>query len=74
MRSIAHLEPIGRRNLAVKIGMGERILRTEVDKLKDIGMLKVENAGMSLTDDGIEFLKHSENYIKRTFGSYSYRK
>ncbi|WP_353893826.1 sugar-binding domain-containing protein [Proteinivorax hydrogeniformans] len=68
LRSISYLQPIGRRNLAAKIGVGERVLRSEVNKLKDSNLIKIETAGMSLTKNGETFLEESEDYIKELLG------
>lgn len=64
LRSIAHLEPIGRRGLATHIGLGERILRAEVDFLKNQGFIDVNPSGMSLTKSGLELLHQMSDYVK----------
>jgi len=54
-RILHHLhltQPIGRRALAQQLQTTERILRAEVDFLKDQGLLTVETVGMSLTEPG----------------------
>ncbi|WP_350344202.1 sugar-binding domain-containing protein [Proteinivorax tanatarense] len=68
LRSISYLQPIGRRNLAVKIDVGERVLRSEVNKLKESGLIMIEASGMSLTESGEKFLKESEGYLKELLG------
>jgi central glycolytic genes regulator len=58
-RILQHLyltQPIGRRALAQQIQMTERILRAEVDFLKDQGLLVVETVGMRLTESGRQLL------------------
>ncbi len=52
LRHIYFNQPIGRRTLANKLGLGERTVRTEVDVLKDQGLLSVESVGMYVTEEG----------------------
>jgi len=51
------MQPIGRRALAASLGLTERILRREVEFLKDHGLLEAATQGMSLTDDGRNVLR-----------------
>lgn len=64
LRSVGHLQPIGRRGLANHMGIGERILRAEVDFLKGQGFLDVNPAGMNLTKEGWELLNQMSDYVK----------
>lgn len=68
LRSIYHLQPIGRRGLAQAMDSTERILRAEVDLLKDSGLLHVSAAGMTLTDEGIQVLDDLEPMVVELFG------
>lgn len=68
LRSIGHLEPIGRRGLAVQLSLGERILRSEVDFLKDQGLIDVNATGMSLTQSGWSLLASMSEYVKELLG------
>lgn len=68
LRSIYHLQPIGRRGLAQAMDSTERILRAEVDLLKDSGLLNVSAAGMTLTDEGIQVLDDLEPMVGELFG------
>ena len=45
-------EPIGRRSLATSLGLSERILRAEVQFLKEQNLLDVKTSGMMLTSEG----------------------
>ena len=49
---VGYLQPIGRRNLSLKIGITERIIRKEATVLKDAGFLDFSSDGMTLTHDG----------------------
>lgn len=52
MEAIDWLEPVGRRVLAEKLQLTERVLRTETDYLKKIGLLDTSKSGMSLSSRG----------------------
>lgn len=52
LRAIYYKEPIGRRTLASQIGLGERIVRTEVNFLKNQGLIDIDSIGMTVTPEG----------------------
>lgn len=67
LKFISSLQPIGRRSLSAKIGISERTMRTEIDKLKEMGLIDIQNAGVYLTETGITMLSDIHNtfyYIK----------
>jgi central glycolytic genes regulator len=68
LRSIDHLQPIGRRALAQELQSTERILRAEVDLLKETGLLQVTAAGMSLSEEGQRVLDELEPLVGELFG------
>jgi len=68
LRSIYHLQPIGRRGLAQAMDTTERILRAEVELLKESGLLHVTAAGMSLSDEGVQVLDEMEPLVGQLFG------
>ncbi|KAA0548726.1 hypothetical protein FZW96_06580 [Bacillus sp. BGMRC 2118] len=61
-------EPIGRRSLSVALDLTERVLRSEVDFLKDQDLIAMNSAGMSLTDDGYQVLIELEEMMKEASG------
>ena len=63
LRHIRFLQPIGRRALALEMGITERILRGEVDFLKQQGLITAQAAGMSLTDEGYALLDEVEPVV-----------
>ncbi|MGB8954170.1 MAG: sugar-binding domain-containing protein [Tumebacillaceae bacterium] len=70
-RILQHLflaQPIGRRALAQQLQTTERILRAEVDFLKDQGLLQVETVGMSLTDSGKQLVFELADVIREIEG------
>lgn len=68
LRNIYLQQPIGRRSLAVSLHTTERILRAEVDFLKEQGLVQVESIGMFLTDTGLQILESLEGLIKDVYG------
>ncbi|GIQ68994.1 hypothetical protein DUZ99_16480 [Xylanibacillus composti] len=59
---------IGRRTLAQSVHMTERVLRSEVDILKQQGLLDTNSTGMHITAAGEELLEGLEPYIRQLFG------
>lgn len=70
-RVLHHLfltQPIGRRGLAMQLQTTERILRAEVDFLKDQGLLAVETVGMHVTEEGKKLLHDLADIIREIDG------
>lgn len=65
LRQISHDQPIGRRTLAKKLGISERILRGHVDFLKESGLLDFTLNGMSITEEGAHLLAELQEYVTR---------
>ncbi|WP_127583155.1 sugar-binding transcriptional regulator [Paenibacillus koleovorans] len=59
---------IGRRALAANLDLTERVLRAEVDFLKEQGLLESESTGMMLTESGKRLLADMEPLIKDLLG------
>lgn len=81
LRTIYYNEPVGRRMLANKLGVGERIVRTEINFLSEQNLITVSTPGMNLTAEGEEVidglkdfihelkgLSHIEKYMKQELG------
>lgn len=67
LKVISSLQPIGRRSLSVRLGITERTMRTEIDKLKEMNLIDIKSAGVELTREGIDLLSEihgSFYYIK----------
>lgn len=60
LQRIQLMQPIGRRALAAALGTTERILRTEVDFLRQQGLVIAQAAGMQLSDEGQVLLSELE--------------
>lgn len=59
---------IGRRTLAGELAMTERVLRAETDFLKEQGLLEIQTAGMSISDEGRSLLERLEPMYSSLFG------
>ncbi|MFA9424317.1 MAG: sugar-binding transcriptional regulator [Sedimentibacter sp.] len=64
LKVISMFQPIGRRTLAMKIGITERTMRTEIDKLKEMNLIEIRTAGVEITSQGVDLLEeiHSTFY------------
>ncbi|MDX8360642.1 MULTISPECIES: sugar-binding domain-containing protein [Bacillaceae] len=62
------MQPIGRRSLSLSLGMSERVLRAEVQFLKDQDLLSVQASGMTITKDGVYVLRQLEEMMKEISG------
>ena len=63
LRNIHTMQPIGRRGLSNKLSIGERIIRGEVEILKDQGLIEITAAGMILTNEGKYIIDNLQEYI-----------
>jgi central glycolytic genes regulator len=68
LRYIGAMEPVGRRNLAATLGLTERVLRSEVDFLKQQKLLYSTSAGMGLTAEGKELLQDLSGVMREIAG------
>ncbi|WP_040951726.1 sugar-binding transcriptional regulator [Gorillibacterium massiliense] len=63
---------VGRRTLAASLHMTERVLRAEVDFLKEQGLLEVESFGIKMTPAGKKLLDEMEPMMKEMTGLARY--
>lgn len=68
LRNIYHNEPIGRRTLSNNLGIGERVIRTEVSLLKEQGLLEIKSMGMNITEEGKEVIEELKSFIHQLKG------
>ncbi|WP_042462901.1 sugar-binding transcriptional regulator [Neobacillus dielmonensis] len=68
LRYIGFMQPVGRRSLASSLGLTERVLRTEVEFLKDHNLIYSNNVGMSLTSEGKNLLEDLEELMRELKG------
>ncbi|MBD7937015.1 hypothetical protein H9655_08225 [Cytobacillus sp. Sa5YUA1] len=62
------MEPVGRRSLAAKVGMTERVLRAELDFLREQGLMIVDAQGTRLSEAGKQLLVDLHEVIKEWSG------
>jgi len=74
LRTIYFNQPIGRRILANKLELGERIVRTEIGFLKDQNLIDINPPGMTVTKDGEEIIEKLKDYIHELKGLTSIEK
>ncbi len=61
-------EPIGRRSLATSLGLTERVLRSEVQFLKEQNLIDIKTNGMTMTEEGYSLLSILEDTMKDVLG------
>ncbi|WP_043930310.1 sugar-binding transcriptional regulator [Bacillus sp. EB01] len=68
LRYIGYMQPVGRRSLAVSLGYTERVLRAQVEFLKDQNLITAGVAGMYLTQEGRNLLEDLEGLMRELKG------
>ncbi|WP_088104154.1 sugar-binding transcriptional regulator [Halalkalibacter urbisdiaboli] len=68
LQNIRVMQPIGRRSLSSNIQLSERVLRSEVNFLKEQGLVHFASAGMSITADGEALFLQLEDMMKELLG------
>lgn len=68
LKTINFLQPVGRRTLAATLGYSERVLRAEVDFLKDQNLINSHSGGMSLSEEGKNLLEDLESLMRELKG------
>jgi central glycolytic genes regulator len=68
LRYIGFMQPVGRRSLAVSLELTERVLRSEVEFLKEQNLIFTNNVGMSLTSEGKNLLEDLEGLMRELKG------
>lgn len=68
LQYIKNMQPVGRRSLAVSLGLTERVLRSEVEFLKDQQLIHISNIGMTVTSIGEEVLESLSSVMREVTG------
>ncbi|MBQ6819700.1 MAG: sugar-binding transcriptional regulator [Clostridium sp.] len=68
MRTIYYNQPIGRRVLANKLDLSERIVRTEINFLKSQNLIEINTLGMTVTQEGQEVVDKLKDFIHEIKG------
>ncbi|WP_061995908.1 sugar-binding domain-containing protein [Clostridium sp. ATCC 25772] len=64
LTNIYYSQPIGRRLLATNLKLSERVVRSEINFLKDQKLIEISNPGMTITSEGEEILQGLKNFIR----------
>lgn len=60
LKNIEINQPLGRRAISLNLGLRERTVRYEVEKLKELKLLTIDNMGMYITNEAKKLLKELE--------------
>lgn len=64
LRHIRYAQPVGRRALAALLKMSERVLRAQVEFLRETGLVNFSPLGMAVSDAGEALLPQLTDYVK----------
>lgn len=65
---IKFLQPVGRRTLALNLNLTERVVRSEVEFLKEQQLVDIHSSGMRLTSVGLHTLEQLEGIMREISG------
>ncbi|OUM98958.1 MAG: hypothetical protein BAA02_03980 [Paenibacillaceae bacterium ZCTH02-B3] len=68
LRQIRLSGKTGRRTLAASVNLTERSLRTELDVLREQGLVEIGPSGMALSAEGERLLEELEPFVREWFG------
>jgi len=68
LRTIYYNQPVGRRVLANNLGIGERIVRSEINFLKSQNFIEINTPGMTITKEGEEIIDKLKDFIHELKG------
>ncbi|MBP2649567.1 MAG: cggR [Firmicutes bacterium] len=68
LRQIKYAQPVGRRTIAVALEIGERVVRAQVEFLKNAGLIGFSQLGMTITDEGQAVLSELDEYVRIMYG------
>ncbi|NLM41664.1 MAG: DeoR family transcriptional regulator [Firmicutes bacterium] len=67
LRIIRNQGPIGRRFIAGQLGISERIIRGELDVLREQGLLRTSSLGMELTPEGEQVFVELQSVVRDAY-------
>lgn len=68
LRTLEFNQPIGRRALAAMLNKSERWVRSELDVLKEQGLIDIQTSGMTVTEDGKNIINQFRSFIAELRG------
>jgi central glycolytic genes regulator len=63
LRTIENNQPVGRRALAMVLNKSERWVRSELDILKEQGLIDIQTSGMAVTEEGKDIINQFRDFI-----------
>lgn len=68
LKAVQLLQPCGRRLVVLSLGMTERTVRSEIERLSAQNLVHISKIGMSLTEEGMEVLEGLEKVFSALTG------
>lgn len=68
LEAVSNGAPVGRRTLANKLGWSERVTRAEIELLRELNLIDVFDAGVSLSESGRRVLLHIADVLHEMLG------
>lgn len=68
LRTLEFNQPIGRRALAVMLNKSERWVRSELDVLKEQGLIDIQTSGMTVTEEGKDIINQFRGFVAELRG------
>ena len=68
LKTVRLLQPCGRRLVVLSLGMTERTVRSEIERLSAQALVHISKIGMSLTEEGMEVLEGLETIFSALTG------
>jgi central glycolytic genes regulator len=68
LRTLEFNQPIGRRALAVMLNKSERWVRSELEVLKEQGLIDIQTSGMTVTEDGKNIINQFRGFVAELRG------
>lgn len=68
LQNVTFTQPIGRRALATHLGWPERMVRKEIEFLRESGLLQADAAGMAVSPSGEQVLEELKEIIRELHG------
>ena len=68
LRYVKTMEPVGRRTLASNLHLTERMIRSEVDFLRDQHLLEINKSGIKLSKEGRDIFEKLNGIMREVIG------
>lgn len=68
LRYIQFMQPVGRRSLSLSLNLTERVIRSEVEFLKQQNLIEIHTTGMKLSEEGSVVLESLDSIMREVTG------